>query len=187
MSAAVCAFPSVDAAVQTVIQTIQIGVPVARIELLDPLTITAVNRHSKTTLQGSAPRFSSNSTAAPPAVEEQAQFVQEHRRRIRRRKLRMGHPPEDRSRLWQARHDAYFACLQPEARLPCLPDRRLRADLAPGRMHRSATNEPTSQKVSIPIMLFGHVGDGNFHLVVLVDPDNAKDMEEAEWINDACR
>jgi D-lactate dehydrogenase (cytochrome) len=181
MSAAVCAFPSVDAAVQTVIQTIQMGVPVARIELLDPLTITAVNRHSKTTLP-ERPTLFFEFHGSAASVEEQAQFVQDIAGELGGENFEWATRPEDRSRLWQARHDAYFACLQmkPGCRAfptdVCVPISRLAECIA-------ATNEDL-QKVSIPIMLFGHVGDGNFHLVVLVDPDNAKDMEEAEWINE---
>ena len=90
--------------------------------------------------------------------------------------------PEDRSRLWQARHDAYFACLQlkPGCRCfptdVCVPISRLAECIA-------ATNEDIAQ-VHIPIALFGHVGDGNFHLVVLVDRDNPQDMAEAAWISE---
>ena len=90
--------------------------------------------------------------------------------------------PEDRSRLWQARHDAYFACLQlkPGSRCfptdVCVPISRLAECIA-------ATNADIAQ-VHIPIALFGHVGDGNFHLVVLVDRDNPQDMAEAAWISE---
>ena len=90
--------------------------------------------------------------------------------------------PEDRSRLWQARHDAYFACLQlkPGCRCfptdVCVPISRLAECIA-------ATNADIA-RVNIPIALFGHVGDGNFHLVVLVNRDNPQDMAEAAWISE---
>lgn len=181
ISAAVCSFPSVDAAVNTVIQTIQIGIPVARIELLDPLTITAVNRHSKTTLP-ERPTLFFEFHGSSASVEEQAQFVQEIASEVGGEHFEWATRPEDRSRLWQARHDAYFACLQMKPGCKafptdvCVPISRLAECI-------QETNRDMAQ-VSIPIMLFGHVGDGNFHLVVLVDPDNAKDMKEAEWINE---
>ena len=181
MSAAVCAFPSIDAAVTTVIQTIQMGIPVARIELLDALTLTAINRFSKTTLP-ERPTLFFEFHGSEASVAEQAEFVQQLAGEQGGENFEWATRPEDRTRLWQARHDAYFACLQmkPGGRAfptdVCVPISRLAECIA-------ATNEDL-QQVSIPIMLFGHVGDGNFHLVVLVDPANEKDMQEAEWINE---
>ncbi|MBI2307176.1 MAG: FAD-binding protein [Rhodocyclales bacterium] len=181
MSAAVCTFPSVDAAVSTVIQTIQLGVPVARIELLDALTLTAANRFSKTTLP-EQPTLFFEFHGSDSSVAEQAELVQQIAGEHGGENFEWATRAEDRTRLWQARHDAYFACLQmkPGGRAfptdVCVPISRLAECI-------HATNEDLRQ-VSIPIMLFGHVGDGNFHLVVLVDPANAKDMEEAEWINE---
>jgi len=181
MSAAVCAFPDIDSAVNTVIQTIQMGIPVARIELLDALTLTAINRFSKTTLP-ERPTLFFEFHGSESSVAEQAEFVQQLAGELGGENFEWATRPEDRTRLWQARHDAYFACLQmkPGGRAfptdVCVPISRLAECIA-------ATNEDLRQ-VSIPIMLFGHVGDGNFHLVVLVDPDNAKDMQEAEWINE---
>ncbi len=182
ISSAVCAFPSVDAAVDTVIQTIQLGIPVARIELLDALTISAVNRYSKTSLK-EAPTLFFEFHGSPASVEEQAQAVQE---------LAAGHGgmdfewatrPEERSRLWQARHDAYFACLQlkPGSRAfptdVCVPISRLAECI-------HASNEDIA-RCTIPVALFGHVGDGNFHMVVLIDPANPQEVAEAEKINHA--
>ena len=181
MSAAVCAFPDIDSAVNTVIQTIQMGIPVARIELLDALTLTAINRFSKTTLP-ERPTLFFEFHGSESSVAEQAEFVQQLAGELGGENFEWATRPEDRTRLWQARHDAYFACLQmkPGGRAfptdVCVPISRLAECI-------HATNEDLAQ-VSIPIMLFGHVGDGNFHLVVLVDPDNAKDMQEAEWINE---
>ncbi len=180
ISAAVCTFPSIEAAVQTVIQTIQLGVPVARIELLDALSLKAINLFSKTTL-AEAPTLFFEFHGSPAGVEEQAQTVQAIADDLGGANFEWATRPEDRSRLWQARHDAYFACLQlkPGCRCfptdVCVPISRLAECIA-------ATNEDIAQ-VSIPIALFGHVGDGNFHLVVLVDTDNAQEMEEAAWIS----
>jgi D-lactate dehydrogenase (cytochrome) len=180
ISAAVCTFPSIEAAVQTVIQTIQLGVPVARIELLDALSLKAINLFSKTTL-AEAPTLFFEFHGSPSSAEEQAETVQAIADDLGGTNFEWAARPEDRSRLWQARHDAYFACLQlkPGSRCfptdVCVPISRLAECIA-------ATNEDIAQ-VSLPIALFGHVGDGNFHLVVLVDTDNAKEMEEAAWIS----
>lgn len=181
ISAAVCTFQDVDAAVNTVIQTIQQGIPIARIELLDALTLSAVNRYSKTSLKES-PTLFFEFHGSPASVAEQAQRVQEIADGFDGRNFQWANHPEDRTRLWQARHDAYFACLQlkPGCRAfptdVCVPISRLAECI-------HATNEDLKQ-VSIPISLFGHVGDGNFHLVVLVDPTSPQDMEQAEWINE---
>ena len=180
ISSAVCAFPSVDAAVDTVIQTIQLGVPVARIELLDTLTLSAVNRYSKTSLK-EAPTLFFEFHGSVSSVEEQAETVQELAAERGGMNFEWATRPEDRSRLWQARHDAYFACLQlrPGARAfptdVCVPISRLAECIR-------ATNEDIAGS-TIPIALFGHVGDGNFHLVVLIDPSNPQEVAEAERIN----
>ena len=180
ISAAVCTFPSIEAAVHTVIQTIQLGVPVARIELLDALSLKAINAFSKTTL-AEAPTLFFEFHGSPAGVEEQAQTVQAIAGELGGANFAWATRPEDRSRLWQARHDAYFACLQlkPGCRCfptdVCVPISRLAECIA-------ATSEDIAQ-VGIPIALFGHVGDGNFHLVVLVDPASEKEMAEAAWIS----
>ena len=180
MSAAVCAFGDVDAAVRAVIQTIQLGVPVARMELMDKLIVQAVNRFSKTTLRESPMLFFEfhGSTAS---VEEQVKTVQGIAAEQGGMEFEWATRPEERTRLWQARHDAYFAGLQlkPGSRAVstdvCVPISRLAECIA-------ATNQDIA-KASMPIPLFGHAGDGNFHLMILVDPANAADLAEAEAIN----
>ncbi len=180
ISAAVCTFPDIESAVQTVIQTIQLGVPVARIELLDTLSLKAINQFSKTTL-AEAPTLFFEFHGSPAGVAEQAETVQAIAGDLGGAHFAWATRPEERSRLWQARHDAYFACLQlkPGCRCfptdVCVPISRLAECIA-------ATSEDIAQ-VSIPIALFGHVGDGNFHLVVLVDPENRREMDEAAWIS----
>ncbi len=180
ISAAVCTFPDIESAVQTVIQTIQLGVPVARIELLDQLSLSAINQFSKTTL-AEAPTLFFEFHGSPAGVEEQAETVQAIAGELGGANFEWATRPEDRTRLWQARHDAYFACLQlkPGCRCfptdVCVPISRLAECIA-------ATSEDIAQ-VGIPIALFGHVGDGNFHLVVLVDPENEQEMAEAAWIS----
>ena len=154
--------------------------PVARIELLDALSLKAINLFSKTTL-AEAPTLFFEFHGSPASVEEQAKTVQGIADDLGGTHFEWAARPEDRSRLWQARHDAYFACLQlkPGCRCfptdVCVPISRLAECIA-------ATNEDIAQ-VSIPIALFGHVGDGNFHLVVLVDTGNEQDMKEAAWIS----
>ncbi len=181
ISAAVCTFPDIDAAVRAVIHTIQMGVPVARIELLDALSLKAINLFSRTTL-AEAPTLFFEFHGSPAGVAEQAETVQGIAGELGGDDFAWATRPEDRSRLWQARHDAYFACLQlkPGCRCfptdVCVPISRLAECIA-------ATNEDIAQ-VRIPIALFGHVGDGNFHLVVLVDRDDPQDMAEAAWISE---
>ena len=180
VSAAICMFPNVDGAVRTVIETIQMGVPIARCELLDALTIKAVTRYSKLSLR-EVPMLLCEFHGTPASVEEQAKTVQEIASEHGGLDFEWSTRQEERTRLWQARHDAYLACMQLRpgnrgvATDVCVPVSRLAECIA-------ATNEDIA-KASMPIALFGHVGDGNFHLVILVDPNNPRDLEEAEAIN----
>jgi D-lactate dehydrogenase (cytochrome) len=177
ISSAVCAFPTLAAAVQTVIQTIQLGVPVARIELLDTLAITAINRHSKTTLR-EAPTLFFEFHGSPTGVKEQAETVQEIAAGYGGQDFEWATRPEDRSRLWQARHDAYYAGigLKPGCRAlttdVCVPISRLADCIAETYLDLADT--------SLIAPLVGHVGDGNFHLVLLVDPDNQEELARAK-------
>lgn len=180
VSAAVCAFPDVDSAVRTVIQTIQLGVPVARIELLDALTVTAVNRFSKTALR-EAPMLFFEFHGSPTGVEEQARTVQDIACEHGGEDFQWATRPEDRTRLWSARHDVYFACinLRPGCRGVttdvCVPISRL-ADCIAG-----AREDIAASGLTAPIV--GHVGDGNFHTLILVDPDRPDEIARAEALN----
>jgi D-lactate dehydrogenase (cytochrome) len=177
ISAAICAFPAIAAAVDSVIETIQLGVPVARIELLDALAIRAINRHSKTGLR-EAPTLFFEFHGSPAGVAEQAQTVQEIAASHGGMDFEWAAKPEERSRLWQARHDAYYACLglRPGARSlttdVCVPISRL-ADCI-------AETVADIEKSRLVAPLLGHVGDGNFHLLLLADPDNAEEIERAQ-------
>ena len=177
VSAAICSFPDLDSAVQTVIQTIQLGVPVARIELLDALTVQAVNRYSKTTLR-EEPLLLFEFHGSPNGVEEQATTVQELARDNGGQDFEWATRPEDRSRLWQARHDVYFAGLnlRPGSRAistdVCVPISRL-AEAISGTQADIAASGLTA-----PIV--GHVGDGNYHVLILTDPDNPAQVASAE-------
>jgi len=183
VSAAICMFPGVDEAVRTVIETIQMGVPIARCELLDALTIKAVNRYSKRGLR-EVPMLLCEFHGTPASVEEQAKTVQEIAAAHGGLDFEWATKQEERSRLWQARHDAYIACLQLRAGNRamatdvCVPVSRLAECIA-------ETNRDIA-KASMPIALFGHVGDGNFHLVILVDPASQADLDEADAINTRC-
>jgi D-lactate dehydrogenase (cytochrome) len=180
ISGAVCAFPDVDSAVRTVIQTIQLGVPVARIELLDALTVTAINRYSKTSLR-EAPMLFFEFHGSPASVEEQAQTVQEVARELGGQGFEWASRPEERTRLWQARHDTYFACLnlRPGCRGittdVCVPISRLADCIAGTRADIEASG------LVAPIV--GHVGDGNFHTLILVDPEDEAEIERAEGLS----
>lgn len=180
VSAAVCAFPSVDAAVQTVIQTIQMGVPVARVELLDEMGVKAVNAYSKLTLR-EAPLLLFEFHGSEASVREQAETVQEISREHGGLDFEWATAAEDRNRLWTARHNAYFATMQlrPGCRSSttdvCVPISRLAECIAATRADL--------QQASFPSSIIGHVGDGNFHVQMLIDPNQPQEWQEAERIN----
>jgi D-lactate dehydrogenase (cytochrome) len=181
MSAAVCNFPDLRGAVDTVIETIQLGVPVARSEFLDPMTIRALNAHSKTGLR-EAPTLFFEFHGSESSVREQAAIVQEVASSHGGQDFEWATQPEDRTRLWNARHTAYFACLQlrPGCRAistdTCVPISRLADSITGARAILDTAKFPTA--------ILGHVGDGNFHAVLLIDPDDQAEVEEAERLND---
>ena len=180
MSAALCAFPAIEGAAKTVIQTLQMGVPIARSELLCATTMAALNRYNKMSYR-EAPTLLLEFHGTEASVIEQAQTVQEIARDNGGLDFQWATKAEERSKLWEARHHAYFACLQlkPGARAlstdVCVPISRLAECIV----------ETTKDiaKASMPIPLFGHVGDGNFHCVILVDPNNEADVDEAKAFN----
>ncbi len=180
MSAAVCAFPSMVAAANTVIQTIQMGVPVARADFVDPLCVRAINNYSKLSY-AEKPTVFFEFHGSTASVKEQAEIVQQIAQENGAEGFQWATKPEDRSKLWQARHDAYFACLQlqPGCRIistdVCVPISRLAECL-----------EVTEQDIAqsgrmVPVL--GHIGDGNFHLCIIVDPNDPHDIEVAEEMN----
>jgi D-lactate dehydrogenase (cytochrome) len=181
MSAAVASFPTIEDAVDTVIQTIQAGIPVARIELLDDVQVDAVNRYSKLDLPvQSALFFEFHGTAA--GVAEQAEMVSAIANEHGAGDFRWATKPEERTKLWQARHDAYYAAkaLRPGgkgwATDVCVPISRLAECISETKADiRNST-------LIAPIV--GHVGDGNFHLSFIVDPDDPAEMAAAHRIND---
>jgi D-lactate dehydrogenase (cytochrome) len=180
VSAAVCPFPDVAGAVDTVIRTIQRGVPIARAELLDALSIAAVNRYSKTTLK-EQPTLFLEFHGTLSDVAEQAEIVQQIARAHGGHDFEWAVDAEARARLWDARHAAFLACLElrPGARAfvtdACVPISRLAECIA-------ATIEDIGAS-SLPCPILGHVGDGNFHCIILADPGDPAEMEEAERLN----
>src|SRR5665213_2344873 len=180
ISAAICNFPTVEDAVHSVIETIQMGVPVARVEFLDQSCVKAVNAHSKLTLK-ETPLLLFEFHGSPGSVREQAETVQEIAREHAGMDFEWATNPEDRSRLWAARHNAYFAGLQmkPGTRAlttdVCVPISRLAESI------RMITAELETSP--LPSMIVGHVGDGNYHVMLLVDPKHPEDLEQAEAIN----
>lgn len=169
----VCSFPTIADAVQTVIETIQCGIPVARIELLDPLCLRAVNAYSKLDLP-EQPSLFVEFHGSDASVADQAASFHALCEGNSGGDFRQAERPEDRTRLWQARHDIYFAF--PELRRGakgyptdvCVPISRL-ADCI------EETNADMRES-GLLAPCIGHVGDGNFHLMVLVDPDDGEEM-----------
>ena len=181
MTAAVCNFPSLAAAVDTVIQTIQLGVPIARVELVDDVMIRAINAHSRTALR-EAPTLFFEFHGSEASAREQAGIVQDVARDHGGEDFEWATQPEDRTRLWNARHNAYFAALQirPGCRAvttdTCVPISRLAESIAGARA--------ILDRAPCPTAIVGHVGDGNFHAILLIDPDDPAEVELAETLND---
>ena len=180
MSAAVCAFDSVDGCTQTVIQTIQAGIPIARSEILCDKTIDAINKYKKTSYRV-APTLFFEFHGSKASVVEQAEAVQEIARENGGKDFVWATKPEERTRLWDARHNAYFACLQlrPGSRAVstdvCVPISRLAECVR-------ETMEDVKSYIA-PVPLLGHIGDGNFHLMFLVDPAKPEETELAKSFN----
>jgi D-lactate dehydrogenase (cytochrome) len=176
-AAAVVHFPSVRDAVDCVIEAIQCGVPLARAEMLDALTIRAVNIHSQTTL-GEHPTLFLEFGGSQAQIDEQAATVREIARSHRGGEFSWATRQEERSRLWTPRHHAYFASLQLKA-----GSRSLTTDACVPLSALASCIEETLEDLRAHRLLapvFGHVGDGNFHCLVLVDPNDAAENDAAE-------
>ena len=180
ISSAVCAFPTMENAVNTVIETIQSGIPVARIELLDDVQMDACNRYSGLDYP-CQPTLFFEFHGTDKGVVEQVEQVQAIASEYGASAFKWASKAEERSKLWQARHDAYYAgiALRPGAKGiatdVCVPISRLaqciletQADIA-------------ESGLTAPIV--GHVGDGNFHLVIVINPDDADEMARADDLN----
>lgn len=180
ISAAICNFPTLSSAVQSVIQIIQMSIPVARVEFMDEWAVKATNAYSKLSLRES-PLLLFEFHGSPASVQEQAEAVQDITRENGGHDFEWAMLPEERSKLWTARHHAYFAGLQlrpgsvasttdvcvPISRLAeCVVDTAQELDQAP-----------------FPYTILGHVGDGNFHVMMLLDPDNPAEWGASQALN----
>jgi D-lactate dehydrogenase (cytochrome) len=180
ISSAVCSFPSLEAAVKTAIKTIQGGVPVARMELANAAQIGAINSYSRLDLPV-APTLWLEFHGTEAGVQEQAKIVQ---------KIAFDHGgadfcwsahPEERLKLWRARHDVAYAdrALRPGAEIwvtdVCVPISRLAECITETEKDITAS--------FLPAPIVGHVGEGNFHMVMVLDPSEPKEMAEAERLN----
>ncbi|HID66926.1 MAG TPA: FAD-binding protein [Roseibacterium sp.] len=184
-SAATCSFPSVEAACNAVIASFQYGLPVARIELLDALQVKACNAYSKLSLP-EAPLLLLEFHGTQAAVTEQAEVFGDIAAEHGGDGFTFTTREEERRQLWQARHDAYWAALQlrPGAQGistdVCVPISRL-ADCVTGAQEKLA-------ELGFTAPIVGHVGDGNFHTLLLIDMENPDEIARAEgyvgWLND---
>ena len=180
VSAATCSFPTIEAAVRTTIQIIQMGIPIARVELIDQNAVRMVNAYSKINLPVQ-PMLLMEFHGSPASVKEQAETVQDIATEFGGQAFEWATTPEERTRLWTARHNTYFAAIQsrPGCRAistdTCVPISRLADCLLDSIAEVEASG--------IPFFLVGHVGDGNFHFGYLIDPDNADERATAETLN----
>ena len=180
VSAAICHFPNIGAAVDATIQTIQMGVPIARCELLDVNAVRAVNEHSKLGLRES-PLLLMEFHGSEASVKEQAETVQAIAAEAGGENFEWASTPEERTRLWAARHKAYFAGMttHPGCRTvttdTCVPISRLTEIIEASVAEADASG--------LPYYIVGHVGDGNFHLAYLVKDGDTQQRETAERLS----
>ena len=181
MAAAVCSFPDCDQAVRTAIETIQSGIPVARMELLDANAMTAVNRFSNFDYPATATLFF-EFHGSPAGVEEQAGQVAAIAQGNAGSEFRWAHQPEERHALWQARHDFHYASLamRPGAKAwgtdVCVPISAL----------AECIREARADAAQAPFFVtcLGHVGDGNFHMGYIIKMDDPEEIRIAERLNE---
>lgn len=184
VSAASCCFETVEQACNTVIESVLSGIGMARIELLDALSVTAVNRYSKLALP-EAPMLLLEFHGSPESVREQASRFGEIAGEHGGHGFEWAEQAEDRARLWQARHDAYWACralrpgVQGLSTDICVPVSAL-AECVTRAQERAA-------ELDLVAPVLGHAGDGNFHMILLVDTENsgekARAKEYVEWLS----
>jgi D-lactate dehydrogenase (cytochrome) len=181
VSAAICHFPDVTGAVNATIQLIQMGVPIARCELLDVNAVRAVNAQSKLGLRES-PMLLMEFHGSKAGVKEQAETVQDIAAELGGENFEWASTPEERTRLWTARHKAYFAgmALNPGCRTvttdTCVPISRL-AEIIDASVSEADAS-------GLPYYIVGHVGDGNFHLAYLVKDGDATQRAVAEELSE---
>src|SRR5688572_19608065 len=180
--AAVCPFESMAGAANTVIQTIQLGIPVARIEIIDEAQLGVVNAYSKTSYPLAPTLFFEFHGTSDVAVEDQIRSVEEIAREHGAKGFKWASTLEDRNTLWQARHNAYYATVasRPGARAwttdICVPISHLAECIL------ETQQDLAEAKVVAPLV--GHAGDGNFHLIIMLDPSDQKEFETVTRISE---
>jgi D-lactate dehydrogenase (cytochrome) len=181
ISAARCSYPDLRAAIDTVIQVIQVGVPIGRVELMDERQVAASNRYSKLELP-EAPTLFFEFHGSPQAVDEQVETVRAISAEHGGRDFAWAATPEERTRLWQARHDAWWAALALRRGcegMPtdvCVPISRLAESVLAARAD--------VDELGLTAPMCGHVGDGNFHLCVVLDLADEAEMQRAQELYD---
>jgi len=181
VAAAVCAFATMDGAVHTVITTMQLGIPVARIELLDEVQMDAVNRYSGLDYAVQPTLLFEFHGTSQAAVAEHAQAVQALSAEHGGSGFRWATTPEDRTTLWQARHHTLFAAraLRPGCKAwvtdVCVPISALAQCILETRRDLQAS--------TLVAPLVGHAGDGNFHLNIIINPDDPRELEAVRAFN----
>lgn len=177
MSSAVVQFPTLEGAVESVIATMQMGIPVARIELLDDDMMAAAISYSK--LEGYEPRTTLflEFHGSEAAVAEQAETVEAITAEHGGEGFRWATDPAERTKLWKARHDSYWAGVASRPGWKalttdvCVPISRLAEALVGAKRE--------AQELGHPTCIVGHVGDGNFHQMVLYDPNDPHGLDRA--------
>ncbi len=178
---ATASFTTVGDAVTTVIQTIQLGIPVARIELLDAAMVEAVNVFSQLDLP-EQPLLLMEFHGGPDAVAEQTRTVRELAEENGADSWQASTSTEERSKLWEARHDAYYAAMNMRPGMKgvptdvCVPISELAGQID------AAVADATESGLTAPIV--GHVGDGNFHVLIIFDPDDGEEKKAALAFHD---
>ena len=180
VSAAVCSFPDIGGSVEAVIEILQSGIPVARCELLDEASMRAVNTYSKLRYQD-APTMFFEFHGTPASVREQAQQSGEIAAEHGGSDFQWTRERERREKLWHARHHAYYAikALRPGSygwvSDVCVPISKL--------AHSITSTQRDVEEARLIAPILGHVGDGNFHAIFLVDPENEDEMARATRVS----
>ncbi len=180
ISAALCSFKSVEQAVAAAIQVVQLGIPVARMELMDRGLIAAVNAYSKLSLK-LEDTLAFEFHGSPASVQEQVEMVEAIVAENGGADFEWANAVEDRNRLWKARHNAFYAVVSQRENARgwssdvCVPVSQLSNCILKTRELLASC--------SVPAAILGHVGDGNYHVVFAVDPANQSELDEVAAIN----
>jgi D-lactate dehydrogenase (cytochrome) len=182
LSVASCSFATLEGAVDTVIATIQLGIPVARMELLDDVQVDSVNRYAGFSYPVAPMLFFEFHGASTRSVEEQAEAVRAIANENGGSEFQWATSDEERGRIWKARHEVYFAnlALRPGAR-------GISTDVSVPISALAECIQQTKEDLasaSVLAPLVAHAGDGNFHLIILIDPDDPREVAEAQRINE---